>query len=203
MILDKLSDFFYEQASLFLTRWRAGCFLVICLLFSDVFFKVLEKQFWVGSLSDAARIFSAVLDLPVVGVVSAFLLCFVIAPAISKALSLWMISIEFKRAAEAMDNISKKVAHVERGEVFRYRDKAVSGEEYIFRLKGINESLVTFFVLGCLVQFYGEVSVYCVSLLVVSPFLFYFMVQNIFSVYLKTVFFYKKLSEYLSTAAVD
>ncbi|PZW44392.1 hypothetical protein [Pseudomonas sp. URMO17WK12:I2] len=199
MILDKFSEFIYEQSSLFFTKWRVSCFLVIVLLLTDIGFELLSKEFWFGSVAAAVDTFSDVLLLPLYVVVLIFALCFLVSPFLNRAFSLLVLGREYKRAESFILDIQDKVSKVSSDSLVQYRDRAVEGEAYIQRLKGLNESVICFSIFGVFMAIHNEVIFIYYSIVFVVPFLIFFSVQSIFSKYLNAIFFYKKLSENIST----
>ncbi len=199
MILEKFSEFIYEQASLFLTRWRAFCFLSICLVHSQIVFEITSTTFWTGPISQGAQTLSKIFDLPVYLFCAIFILCFLVSPLLSKKCSLLILSIEYRRAENVIKTIEGKVTSISADSLILYRDQAIAGEQHIQRLRGLNESLVSLSIYGGANCFYSNASPLYYSIIIAVPLLFYFAVQSIFATYLKTIFFYKKLSEHFST----
>lgn len=198
MILDKFSEFIYEQSSLFFSKWRIGCFMMILLILTGIAFDLVSRQFWLGSVLSAVDIFSGVFLLPVYLMLAIFCLCFFAAPAVSKFFSLFVLKFEYRRAEHFMMEMQEQVVKVSSDALPLYRDRALEGESYIQWLRGLNESLICFSIFGFFMAIYRDVIFIYYSIVLVVPFLLFFSVQTIFSKYLKTIFFYKKLSEHIS-----
>lgn len=203
MILDKFGDFLYEHASRLFSAWRVGCFLVTCLVVSDAAFGVLELTFWTSGLSDSvAKLVSGFLGLPTYFVLLVAFLSFIVSPLLSKTLVLMIMRREISRAQKAMEDIGLNASSLGRDlaleSLIAVKDKAIKGEGRIAYLKGLNESLVYAVIFGLYCVLRGEAREFYYSVLMVTPLLFYFSVQEMLSVYLKSIYFYKALAERLS-----
>jgi len=198
MILDKFSEFIFEQASRFLTKWRIFCFFAICTLQTEILFEIISERFWLGSVSQGASTLASIFDLPVYLFSGIFILCFLLSPLISKTLSMRILAFEYKRAEQAIQIIEQQVNHISVDSLPRYRDNATSGERHIQKMRGLNECLICLSIFGGINGLLQEVTIFYYFLMITTPFLFFFSVRNIFATYLRTIFFYKKLSEHFS-----
>jgi hypothetical protein len=199
MIIDKFSEYIYEQASLFITKWRVGCFLITCLILSDSLFEVVSLTFWTSSVSQAAETISKVVDIPLYLFLLILLLSFIGSPMLCKLLVLSVIEYEYKRANPAIEKIKSQIPHVSQDFMPQYLERAVKGEKQMQRIRGLIETLLYFTILGGGLQISSGLSSLYAAMLVTTPFVIFFAIQNLFATYIGSVFFYKKLAERFSS----
>lgn len=198
MIIDKLGDYIYERASLLLTKWRVGCFLITCLILSEAIFDTLSLSFWQGGVSDAAKSLSKITDLPL------YLFCIITAmafagsPIINKHISLIIINRELSHIQSVITEIETKATKVEADSIHRYRDRAINGEKRIQQIRGLCETLIYLSALGLITQWHSDIKWFYYPILFIVPFLLFFSTQELLAIYLRDIYFYKKLAEFYS-----
>lgn len=203
IIEDKISEFIYQQASHYFTKWRIFCFIITCLIVSDAIFPAFTTNFWLSSLSDAGKqTWDAILKLPLFTVLLIAFFSFIGAPLVSKRLSMFILQLEIPRAQEYIERINSHIGNEDTSTLIeslaRRRDTAINGERRIQLLKGINETLIYATMLSAAMYTYKKASLLCLPLVVIVPILIFFSIQEILSTYLKTIYSYKKATEYIS-----
>lgn len=206
MITEKIAEFVYEKASRFFSKGRIVCFLISCLLISDQLLSILSVEFWKGSVSEASTsLASAILDIPLYLAVTLTATAFGIAPYLSKHYSLFIMSFEVKRAQNAMDRIDSDIAGLStetiRLSLVNFQKNAVSAQHRLDELKQLNESLIFFNLVAIGFSIFSDVQFYFYCILIVTPFALYFSAQEILSIYLKKIYFYKKAIEHLESCS--
>lgn len=200
MIIEKLFDSIYEQASRYFTKWRGGSFALAWAVVSGAFLKFLDLDFWSGGAGDAGSGFIASLSgLPFYQFFIFVLLAFYIGPLIANKTALFVVGREMKRTERLMVKIDAEVNNVSEIELVSCLDlarkNAVEAEGRLQFKKAINEAYTFFLLVLFMLVLAGDINLGCLLFFGLPWFFFvYFLVQEMLSLYFYKIYLFKKLS---------
>jgi len=205
MIIEKLFDTIYEEASRYFTKWRGCSFAFSWIIVSGAFLKFFDAGFWSGGSGDAgAGFISALSGLPFYQFFFMVFSAFYISPLIANKTALFIVGLEIKRADKLMDSIDIAVGKIPVSDLAvcldGARKDAVTAEGKIQFKKAINE-VYTFalLILGMLVLA-GNINLgFLLFFGLPWFFIMYFLVQEMLVVYYSKIYLFKKLSARAST----
>ncbi|WP_085747820.1 hypothetical protein [Pseudomonas sp. R45(2017)] len=200
MIIEKLFDSVYEQASRYFTKWRGGSFALAWAVVSGAVLKFFELDFWSGGAGDAGAGFIASLSgLPFYQFFFFVLLAFYIAPLIANKTALFVVGREIKRTERLMVKIDAKVDGVSERELVSCLDlarkNAVEAEGGLQFKKAINEVYTFFLLVLLMLVVVGDINLGFLLFFGLPWFFFvYFLVQEMLLLYFDKIYLFKKLS---------
>lgn len=209
MIVDKIFDTVYEEASRFITKWRGVSFFVAWVLVSGAFLKFADLDFWKEGAGEVGSSFiSSLFELPFYKLLYLVFVAFYVSPVVANKFSLFIIKLEISRAQGLIDSVEVTVASVPDAKLFESLDvarrEAVKAEGVLQVKKAINEAysfsmLVLIFVCVC-----GDVNVgWPVFFSIQWPFLVFFLMQQMLALYISKILYFKSLSHRAGMAVLD
>lgn len=200
MIIEKLFDSIYEEASRYFTKWRGCSFAFAWVIVSGAFLKFFDKGFWSGGSGDAgAEFISALSGIPFYQFFFFAFTAFYIAPLIANRVAVFFVKIEIRRAEKLMCAIDVAVDKVPLVDLVarleRARKDAIEAEDELQFKKALNEVYVfSLLTLGMLVLV-GEINSGFLPFFGLPwCFIVFFLVQEMLLVYYNKIYLFKKLS---------
>ncbi|MNJ26744.1 hypothetical protein D3C77_212340 [compost metagenome] len=200
MIVEKIFDTVYEEASRFITKWRGVSFFVAWVLVSGAFVKFADLGFWVEGAGQVGSSFiSSLLELSFYKLLYLILSAFYISPVISNSVALFIIKVELGRAQVLIDSVESVVINVQESKLFEALDAARKGaikaEEELQVKKAINEAYAFSLLVLAFVCLFGDVNIgWLVFFSIPWPFLVFLLSQEMLVLYISKILLFKKLS---------
>lgn len=204
MIVDKVFDTVYEEASRFITRWRGSAFIVAWLLLSGTLFKFSELSLWrQGAGSAGAEFLDSLLGLSLYKLMYLLFSAFYIAPMVANKFAMIVVRREVSRAESLILSVDKAVTLIADEDLpsrleFAKAD-AILGEQQMEFKKALNESYVfSLLVLALLCSSSGMSFSWLLFYMIPWPFLSYLLVQEFLILYLSRIYMFKRISDRIS-----
>lgn len=214
MILEKLFDAFYEEASRYITKWRIAIFLSSWLIVAETIEIMLKSGFWTSSLADSGTaLVSSLTGIPLYKLMFLALTAFYLGPMIANKSAFLLLKWQMTYADNLFIAVDSAVAQTPLdgagAQLAVARDAAVQAEKKIGHKKALNECYVTILLLSG--AFFFGMS-YAPQILVASVFVWiwlaYGLVQKMLILYVSKIYHFKLLSakasaEMLASSSVD
>lgn len=204
MIVDKVFDTVYEEASRFITKWRGAAFLLSWLLLSGTLFKFAELSLWgQGAGSVGSGFVDSLLGLAFYKLVYLIVSAFYVSPVIASKFSMVVIRREVVRAEPLISSIEASVEKIAEADLPARLESAKAdaliGEKQMEFKKALNESYIfALLVLAILSCVGGGSSAWLLFFLIPWPFLSYLLVQEYLTLYLTRIYMFKRVSDKFS-----
>lgn len=204
MIVDKVFDTVYEEASRYITKWRGAAFLTSWLLLSGTLFNFSELSLWEeGAGSVGSDFVESLLSLPFYKLVYLIVSAFYVSPMVSSKFAMVVVRREVVRAEPLISSIDSVVAKIADNELPARLEiakaDAVIGEKQMEFKKALNESYVFSLLVLLLLSYVGAVSWgWFLFFSIPWPFLSYFLLQEFLTLYLIRIYMFKRISDKLS-----
>lgn len=204
MIVDKVFDTVYEEASRFITKWRGAAFMLSWLLLSGTLFKFFELSLWgQGAGSVGSGFVDSLLGLAFYKLVYLIVSAFYVSPLITSKFAMMVVRREVVRAEPLINSIEVVVSQIaERDLPARLeaaKTEAIIAEKQMELKKALNESYVFALLVLALLSCTGVVSLaWFLFFLIPWPFISYLLVQEFLALYLSRIYMFKRVSDKLS-----
>lgn len=201
MIIEKLFDTLYEEASRFITKWRGASFVIAWITVSGVFVNFSEVLFWRKSASEAgAGLLEGLFDMPLYQLVYIAFSAFYIGPLIANKTAIFAVQRELKRAQGLISSLDASVDNMLNSAAISAlptaRKFAIEAEGQLEFKKALNETYAFSLLVLMLFVVVGRVSVGYVFLFGIPWFfIVYFLAQEMLALYLKKIYYFKKMSD--------
>ncbi|QYM99027.1 hypothetical protein K1T36_18205 [Pseudomonas protegens] len=200
MIIDKLFDTLYEEASRFITKWRGVSFVVAWIIVSGVFLNFFEIVFWRKSAAGAGGGFiEALFDIPLYQLGYIAFTAFYIGPLIANRTAIFIVRRELKRAEKLMSSLNAEVDSMCNADAVKVlpvaRKFAIEAEEQLEFKKALNEAYTFFLLVLMFFVAMGSLNVGFLLFFGIPWFvMIYFLAQEMLALYLKKIYYFKRLS---------
>jgi hypothetical protein len=200
MIIEKLFDAFYEEASRFITKWRISIFFASWVIASEAIKVLLKFEFWTGSLADGGTaVLNSLTSIPLYKLFFLAITAFYLGPVIANKSAFFLLKWQMTYADNLFVAVDKAVSQTDLNnsamQLTAARDQAVHAEKQIERRKAVNESYITIVLLGGALLFEAP---YAPQILIVSFFVWvvlaYRLVQKMLILYVSKIYYFKLLS---------
>ncbi|OUM06555.1 hypothetical protein BW686_15805 [Pseudomonas syringae] len=209
MIIEKVFDAFYEEASRFITKWRISVFFASWAFVSKTIEVILKFDFWTGSLADGgAALLSSLTSIAFYKLVLLAITAFYIGPLLANKAAYLLLKWRMRHADKLFEAVDSAIASIRieilATQLAKARDEAVLAEKQIERRKAINEFYITLILIYGSIFFSAMYSVEIIGIsLVAWIVLVYILVQKMLIIYVSKIHYFKLLAAKASSEMIS